>query len=285
MIKTILWTQSKAVIEHFVKQGHLFVLTEPHFSYHTPKVLNDEEFIERIQLTQGNWALNINAYLEDPQLNHFKEKLELHLSYQPKAVYFSDFAVYEYLNELQYKGDKVYAPETILTNHEDLAFYLEYVDRCVIAKELTLDEMVDLSQHFPKKLEFFNFGHMMMSVSKRPLLSNYMDEIGKTESLLNRLDVSIQETQREGWMPILEEKNAFSTYRAEILYGFEYSSQFTDFYAQHCDDLFIEENDFITLIEAGLLHTEIPSELKQKYSFDLAYFFRKTNLTKEELKA
>lgn len=285
MMKTILWTQSKKVIQHFVTHGHLFVLTEPHFSYHTPLVLTDEDFIERILLTEGNWALNINAYLEDPQLEQFKVKLEGYLSHHPKAVYFSDFAVYEYLNELKYDGDKIYAPETILTNHEDLGFYLDHVDRCVIAKELTLEEMVQLSQRFPQKLEFFNFGHLLMSVSKRPLLQNYLDELSLDRSLMNRLDVSIQESQREGWMPILEEKTAFSTYTENVLYGFEHHAHFVHFYAQHCDDLFIEEDDFIELIETGLMHKEVSETLKEKYSFGLAYFYRKTNLTKEEVSA
>ena len=279
----MLWTQSKKVIQHFVLQGHLFVLTEPQFSYHTPLVLDTESFIEMVLLTQGNWALNVNAYLEDPQLEAFKANLEIYLSYHPKAVYFSDFAVYEFLNELHYTGEKIYAPETILTNHEDLAFYLEYVDRCVIAKELTLDEMLKLSHQFPQKLEFFNFGHMMMSVSKRPLLSNYLQELKLEDSYVNRLDVSILETQREAWMPILEEKNAFSTYRAEVLNGFQLLDHFSEFYAQHCDDLFIDEDDFIALIEAGLHQEALPTGLKQKYTFDLAYFYRKTNLTKEEV--
>lgn len=286
-MKQFIHTASTKVIERLGSNEVNFVLTEPFFSYRHPLIQTEVAFLALIEAARPyGWILEINGYLEDHHLSDLKVWLAKCLSYQPLGVAFADFAVYELLNELTYEGERIYAPETILTNVEDVGFYLSLVDRVVLAKELTLQEMVDIAHGYPQRVEILAMGYPMMSVSKRPLVQNYLDEIQNPAQVLNRLDLRIQEHKRLEWMHILEEKLATSIYAAELLMPKDEMDvlRSSPFAGLHYDDLFIEEEDFIRLMVYLNNKGEL-GDLEERYSFGSAYFYRKTNLTKEEVSA
>jgi U32 family peptidase len=117
-------------------------------------------------------------------LNDLKNWLNTLIQLNPKGFYFNDFAVYNHLKSVNYSGEIIYSPETILTNAMDIEVLLE-LDRVVLSKELTLEEITQLMTLYPNKIEAFGLGYGLMSFSKRPLVRNYLDEIGVFKEVLN----------------------------------------------------------------------------------------------------
>ena len=284
-MRAIVRTESIQVIQALKDYDLDFVLVEPFFSYHHPHTQSLDQFRELIEAVgDKDWYLEINGYIEDSQLSALKETLKVFELFKPKGVLFADFSVYEYLNEIEFSGEKIFSPETILTSSADIGFYLNYVDRCVLAKELTLEEMCEISKKYPNKVDVFALGYALMSVSKRPLVQNYFDELGRSDEILNRTDLLMQEEKRPEWMPILEEHLACSTYMPHITYSKKEMKNFAEANVSHlyCDSLFIEDEIFIELVKhmMGFDTDSDFNEISQSIPLGDAYYYRKTNLLK-----
>ena len=277
-------TESKKVIQSIRDEHLAWVLTEPFFSYHHPKTQTKEQYVDLIQQTHGQWYVNINGYLEDSDIDALKVWLRELIAHKPLGFYFSDMAVWVLLNELEYTGERIYAPETILTNSSDITVYNQTVDRCVCAKELTLDEYVSISLATQGKVEVYACGYPLMSVSKRPLLQAYLDEINHPAKPLNEVDYAIKEQKRSDWMPILEEAKAFSVYSAELMFIQDELKDLNEaqVYAIHADGCFILDEDFIEMVQSLIHGRTLPEDIQQRYHLGKGYLYRKTNLTNKE---
>lgn len=273
-----------------------FVITEPLFSYKHPHVTDKAAFLSLLEAcleTNQKTYVEINGFIEEGDLEGLKTWIKELLNYPISGFYFADLAVYMMLKEAGYPGETIYAPETILTNTLEVKTLLKSVDRVMISKELTLAEILTISETFPNQIEIFGAGHLLMSVSRRPLLSNYLSHIGQIENVINKVDYRIRELKRKENMPIMEEDRTFCVFTQDIQNPLEELPQLiqANIFGIHLDSLFIEEK------EAELFFNQI---LSQNNSFDetklrdfyldhsdlplfKGYFYRKTNLSKESV--
>jgi U32 family peptidase len=281
MIKWIR-TENDALIQVLNPKTYQLLLVVPVLSYRHPHTLSMEVFLNRLQVikTRGfEFAFEINDFIQESELPQLDELMRMLLSHQPQAIYFNDLAVGMYLNTHKQNVQTVYAPETILTNALEIELYLQHFDRVVIAKELTLEEMLDLARQFPKRLDLFALGYPLMSMSRRPLVQSYLDEMKIDFTSMNHTDLRLYEQKRQEALPILEERRVTSIYSAACLYPKEeYVQLETAFNGLIHDDLFVDAPIFIDLLQALEKGEDNPHS---DIATSKAYFYRKTNLTKE----
>ena len=266
------------------------ILTEPCFSYRHPLLQTKDVFLaffkEAVELGFSPY-IQVNGYIEEQDLKALRVWLHDLLQLMPKGFYFNDFAVQRYLKQMGYRGELVYAPETILTNALDIELILTQVDRIVLAKELTLEEMVMLCTLFPNRIEAFGLGYPLMSFSRRPLVRSYLTEIGYEVEVLNRLDMTIKETKRNQHFPILEENEGTSIFMDSIHYPKTELPILKEAgcYGVHLDDSFMQVTTFGSLRTALFDSTQSLDEIRLEHSdliLNQAYYYRKTNMSKEE---
>lgn len=288
-MKTFLHTEKLNVLKQWKDKKWECILTEPNFSYRHPHIQTESQFVEFYnQVVELGYHpyIQVNGYIEESQLDDLKIWLNQCISLNPKGFYFNDFAVYNHLKEVNYSGEIIYSPETILTNAMDIEVLLELVDRVVLSKELTLDEIVQLMTLYPNKIEAFGLGYGLMSFSKRPLVRNYLDEISVQKEVLNQTNLTIKESKRDQYFPILEENQGTSIFLDTVLFPKHEQVQFKDAgcFGYHYDDCMLREDDFNTLIY--LLTDETvtleEAQLQSKVKLGQAYYYRKTNMSKEE---
>ncbi|MHB8097676.1 MAG: peptidase U32 family protein [Erysipelotrichaceae bacterium] len=288
-MKTFLHTENLNSLKQFKDKEWECILTEPNFSYRHPHIQTESEFIDLFNqsITLGYLPyIQVNGYIEESQLDDLKSWLNHCISLKPKGFYFNDFAVYNHLKEINYSGEIVYSPETILTNAMDIEVLLERVDRVVLSKELTLEEITTLMNLFPNKIEAFGLGYGLMSFSKRPLVRNYLDEIKHNRVVLNQTNLTIKESKRDQFFPILEESQGTSIFLDTVLFPKHEQLLMKDAscFGLHYDDCMLGESDFNTLIH--LLTDETvtleDAQLQSKVKLGQAYYYRKTNMSKEE---
>lgn len=280
-------THSRTVMESLAPYPVAFVLTEPLFSTRHPEIQSKAAFLDLLK-----FALNfnrpvyvsINGYLEPDELKPLKAWLRELSNTSIQGFILADLAVKVLLEEIGSPKETVFAPETILTNRLDIQVYLERFDRIILARELTLKEITEITRAFPGRIEIFGLGHWLLSSSKRPFVRDYLQAIGHPAEILNRTDLSLRELKRTGWLPILEEDRGTSVFSEGILYPLEELETLEEAGCAglHLDQLFIEENDFICLVKSLLDLTELDPELKSRLPLAKAYFNRKTNLSKED---
>lgn len=289
MIK-IYHTERIEVLKHFKPNDIELVLTEPCFSYRHPMLQTKEAFVEHFNKARGmgfDPYIQVNGYIEEQELVDLRVWLKDLIQLNPKGFYFNDFAVQRYLKQKDYRGELIYAPETILTNALDIELILTQVDRVYLSKELTLEEMMDLCKLFPNKIEAFGLGYPLMSFSRRPLVRSYLAEIEYEADVLNRLDMTIKEAKRTQHFPILEEKEGTSIFIDAIHYPKDELHLLSDAlcYGVHLDDLLIEEDSFVNLNQALFDEAKSLELIRLDHSnhkLGQAYYYRKTNMSKEE---
>mgnify|MGYP004702310541 CR=1 FL=1 len=288
-MKTFLHTENLNVLKQWKDKKWECILTEPNFSYRHPHIQTESEFIEFYNQTVElgyHPYIQVNGYIEESQLNDLKNWLNKTIELNPKGFYFNDFAVYNHLKSVNYSGEIIYSPETILTNAMDIEVLLERVDRVVLSKELTLEEITQLMTLYPNKIEAFGLGYGLMSFSKRPLVRNYLDEIGVRKEVLNHTGLVIKESKRDQFFPILEENQGTSIFLDTVLFPKHEQVLLKESgcFGYHYDDCMLMEDDFNSLIH--LLTDETISleeaHLQSKIKLGQAYYYRKTNMSKEE---
>lgn len=167
-------------------------------------------------------AVAVNRLFSEPQLPQLKDFLNLLKKLDVDSIYFSDEAVLAYGQELDITNKLVYQPDTLMTNHDDVNFYLaEGVKRVVLAREITLTEILSIAKHCdPARLEVIIHGYGVAMYSRRPLLSNYMKFLGRDHCLQKQMNLMIEETTRCERMPIYEDENGTHVFSASVLQSF-----------------------------------------------------------------
>lgn len=122
---------------------------------------------------------------------------------------------------LKSKGlsDKViYHPETLLTNSYDFNFLAkEGIFGAFVAKEITLDDVLDIGKTKAIKLFMVGHGHLNMFYSKRQLIHNFMDFTEQDNIYHNKQNLKIVEEQRNDEpYPILEDKAGTHVFRSHV---------------------------------------------------------------------
>lgn len=281
-------------IQDFLDPQVDFILTEPLYSYKHPYLTHKASFLERLDAclkTKQNTYVEINGFIEEVDLEGLKLWIDELLNYPISGFLFADLSVLMFLKEAGYQGEKIYAPETILTNTLEAKTLLTFVDRIMISKELTLQENVALCETFPDQIEVFGAGHLQMSVSRRPLLSSYLDHIGHHEVVFNNTDYRIRELKRKEKMPVLEEAKTFCVFTQDILNPLEELPLLNKAkaYSIHLDPLFIDDQSADAFFKLILDQVKTYDETKNTAFYRdhpslplfKGYYYRKTNLSKE----
>jgi putative protease len=288
-MKTILHTENLNVLKRLKDKQWECVITEPLFSYRHPMIQTIDQFTDFYNQTLDlgyHPYIQINGYIEESQLIECENWVKQLISYNPKGFYFNDFAIYNQLKRNGYTGEIIYSPETILTNAMDIEAILELVDRVVLSKELMLEEITQLVSLFPHKVEALGLGYALMSFSKRPLVRNYLDEIGTTLDVLNKQNLVIKEAKRDQLFPILEEAQGTSIFLESVLFPKHEKHILNDAncFGLHFDDCMLDEEVFIQLTHDLMDDTIslLDAQNKSRVKLGQAYYYRKTNMSKEE---
>ena len=177
------------------------------------------ELSEIAQLCQKydlEMAVAVNRFFLEEDLPLLKEALAFLKGLNVSRIYYSDESVLWCAMQLELHDRLVYAPETLVTNHQDASYYIqEGIKGVVLSKDITLKELCSIASHCPNQCEVIIHGRVNIMHSRRYLLTSYMDFIKKDVPVRNRHDLYLVEEKREDKMPIIEDEmgtHVFSGY-------------------------------------------------------------------------
>lgn len=221
-------TSFKGSLEDLEKYESIIVAPQE-FAVANDYNLTNHQIENLVRLGNEN---NIKVYVLCNQMIYDEdiEALENHLkwirSLNVTGVYFADMAVFVLAKKLAMLDKMIYGPGMTIVNSEDVKAYLDMGIQAVeLANELTLDEKIAIAKSNPDQVGIVISGYLLMSYSKRKVLSNYFEYINKDMKLEKNYNLSLVERTRSGKMPIYEDANGAYIYSEYVFHSFNYLNE------------------------------------------------------------
>lgn len=261
------------------------------YSAHSQKCFKLEELAELKELA-GEMQVYIDGtrMYVDEDMDQLKVLIELAASLHITGIYFADLSGYQMCHELGYDDLCYYQPDTMIVNRYDAEFFLKRMGGICLAKELTIEEVIAISEYNKGNVEVFLHGCPLMSMSKRPLIENYFDEI-QYSSEIKQL-YYLKEEKRPDPFPVLRNEQGTFFFATYIQESFHELPQLNEAYTKqgrisHMIVSFEEMMDALDLYhdieEHGINEAKIEA-FKEKYSeytYSTGFYYQKTSVKKE----
>ena len=264
-------------------------------------ILDVEQSVKIAHESNKKIYVSMNALFHNDRLEALKpymEKLEeLHVD----GIVFGDPAVVMVKREANLTIPLHWNTETTATNWFTANYWGQRgANRAVLARELSLDEVIEVKEHADVAIEVQIHGMTCMFQSKRSLLGNYFLYQEKAMAIENRKEnknMFLHDTERNNKYPIYEDLNGthifspndmcmidelsdlmdagIDSFKVDgVLHEKNYITKVTNLYRQAID-AYLESTDEYNRIKNNLL-TEIEEIQPELRPLDTGFFFKET---------
>ena len=236
----------------------------------------------------------VNRFFVEDEIDLLRNHLKLLKELDVDGIYFGDECVLYEADILGMKDKLIYNPDTLITNHGDVQYYLdEGIQMVTISKEITLSEICTIAQKVNGNCEVLIHGRLNMLHSKRNLLTNYMSFLKRDDKVHDNMNLYIMEEKRDEKMPILEDETGTHIFSGFTLASFEELQDMVNAGIQHfrIDGIF---HNIEYVLEALKLYKEVLDgkrkghetfiEYQKQYENDNithGFYYTKTSKVKE----
>jgi len=220
-MKTIVTLNKIEDIKELAKQNVFGVIFSTALaSSRLPAVFSIEQcetIQSEVKKVNMKWIFAINRLILQTEWEVVINQIESIASLKPDFFLVSDVGVSHYLINHYPEIPIIFQSDTTITNAFDTQTILDLgIKIVVLARELTLEENIEIITYFPNQVCMPIFGYPLMSTSKRPLLSNYATLIDKPQ--LNKLPfVYLQEEKRTDYFLAMEDQHGFHIFHSHAL--------------------------------------------------------------------
>lgn len=208
------------------------VVAVPFFSARGAALFEEQELkqIKQACVQAGlKMYVAVNRFFTEEELAKLEAFLRYLKALAVDGIYYGDECVLYLAEQLQMKDVLIYAPDTLLTNPYDAQYYLSQgISMVSISKEITLEEICEIARQVQEGIEITIHGRVNMMHSKRKLVSNYLQFIGKEEAIQGKKDLYIMEETRDEHMPIIEDELGTHVFSGYTLVSFEELKSFVE---------------------------------------------------------
>ena len=222
----------------------------------------DEVTLQEID-TARPYGVLMNRLYREADLAGLKDLLKKLNEQMPERIYFSDPAVLS-LCEGELRRHLVFRPETLLTNAQDIHFWMTAgIGSASVSPLLTAEELYAIAESEPHA-EFVIHGHLLMSVSARKLLSSWAEQYHIRVPEKERL--FLREETRNDFYPLKETAHGTMIFTDYVLESFDYIRGLKEHGASsfYIDGSFLKTEDLsdtLRLYRSVLEHREQPEEI------------------------
>lgn len=244
----------------------------------------------------------VNAIFHNDRLDALDVYLQQMQQIGVDALLFGDPAVIVAVRELGITIPLHWSPETIATNWFQANYWGERgATRAVLARELSLDEVIECKENAKVEIEVQVHGMTCMFQSKRSLLGNYFlfrDEVMEVENRKENRNMFLHDKERKNKYPIYEDVNGTHIFSPNdiciidelgelfeagidslkfdaVLQDYDYTVKVTNLYRQAIDAYFDEGEDAYEEIKDDLL-TQVEAIQPALRPLDTGFIFKET---------
>ena len=219
-----------------------------------------------------------NQMMTDKKLNDFNEFLQKINYKNLSGVIVGDIGAGLEVLAIDSKINVIYNPETLLASSFDFNYTKEFgFVGGFIAKEITLEDILEITKQKEVKAFMVGHGHLNMFYSKRPLISNFLKYSNSDKDLKYLQNITITEEKRlDQNMPILEDDAGTHVFRPNIFSSYNYLEKLeNEIDYLILDTLFLSDDYGYKLLELYKSNSDLFSE-EEKKLFDDGFMHKKT---------
>lgn len=215
MTELLVTPKSVKHIETLIEKGaDAFVIGEQKFGLRLAGEFNREALIEAVELIHkhGKKAyVAVNGIFHNYHLNALKSYIDFLHEVKVDRIIFGDPAVVMYVNEQENPIPLNWDAEALVTNYFQCNYWGEKgTQRAQLARELSLDEILNIKKHADVEIEVQVHGMTCMFQSKRMLLGNYFT-FQERQMKIHRNKVAnellLYDEERDNKYPVFEDYN------------------------------------------------------------------------------
>ncbi|MDY0074329.1 MAG: U32 family peptidase [Acholeplasmataceae bacterium] len=251
-----------------------------------------EEIIEIARQTKKHHKLCFliaNQIMTDDELDSFSQWMDQIDTSIFDGIIVADLGVIMLLKEKGLAHQIIYNPETLITNDYDFNFlHTLGIQGVYAAKEITLEDVKRIGTNKSLSLFLVGHGHLNMFYSKRQLIKNYSDYLGKNLHLHQAQDLTLIEEKRlDEPYPILEDIAGTHVFRSNVLSSMKVYDELTAFIDYFVIDTLFKDDVYGHMV-SKMYHqkqTELIDLLQENYheSWDDGFYFKKTIYKSKEV--
>ena len=238
-------------LESYLKFTNFFLIGLKDYcvNYHEASTNEIKNLLEKYPQIELFISINKNIFNED--IEDLKLKLQELAKLKIKGILFYDLSILNLVKELKLNIPLVIHQEHMITNYNICNYYDDKeVEYAYLSSDITTEEILEIAKKTKIKLMVFLVGNILITHSKRNLISNYYEyyqEDNKCNKHIlrekNKEEKYIIEETKQGTniltYHILNGASSFLTLKDKICYGV--------FDSNIRDDL--EEKDFLKILE------------------------------------
>ncbi|MEE6130892.1 collagenase-like protease [Priestia aryabhattai] len=202
-------------IKPLIEAGaNAFVIGEQRYGLRLAGDFKREDIVEAVNVAHAHHAkvyVAMNALFHNDKVAELDEYILFLQEAGVDAIVFGDPAVLMAARAVAPKMKLHWNTETTATNWYTCNYWgRKGAKRAVLARELSMDSIIDIKEHAEVEVEVQVHGMTCMFQSKRSLLGNYFEYQGKVMEVGNRKlekDMFLFDKERDNKYPIYEDEN------------------------------------------------------------------------------
>lgn len=215
MTELLVTPKSLSHISELIEAGaDAFVIGEEQFGLRLAGEFKREDLkaaIDIIHQHNKKAYVAVNGIFHNEHLDAVEDYMKFLHVVKPDAILFGDPAIVMYERELGNTIPLQWNQETLVTNYFQVNYWGQRgANRAVLARELSLDEVLNIKAHSDIAIEVQVHGMTCMFQSKRSLLGNYFmyqDKVMKIENREIKDAMLLYDEERNNKYPIFEDSN------------------------------------------------------------------------------
>ncbi|WP_210134198.1 peptidase U32 family protein [Staphylococcus sp. GDY8P119P] len=215
MTELLVTPKSVKHIETLIEKGaDAFVIGEQRFGLRLAGEFKREALIEAVELIHNHGKkvyVAVNGIFHNYHLNALKSYIDFLHEVSVDRIIFGDPAVVMYVNEQPNPIPLNWDAEALVTNYFQCNFWgKKGAQRAQLARELSLDEILNIKQNADVEIEVQVHGMTCMFQSKRMLLGNYFtfqERQMKIQRNKEANELLLYDEERDNKYPVFEDYN------------------------------------------------------------------------------
>ena len=193
-----------------------------------------------------NIFISIDKNIFNSDLPYLEKALQLIENLNLKGIFFYDLAVLSLSKRLNLKTKLIWNQDFLVTNYKTCNFYQKEGVKGAVLSPLTIEEIEEIRNNTNLELYVNIFGHQLMAVSKRHLLTSYFNYINKE----NNQNIKFMK-EKTGTYPVIEEFYGTKFLTKDILNGIRYLNKLKEIKIDYVilDSILIENDTFSKMLE------------------------------------
>lgn len=214
------------------------------YSFSTEEITEANDLIKSLN---KEIYIVLNMIVHNENLKDIKEFLHAIKKLEVDGIIFGDLAIYQIAKSFGIENLLIYSPETLNTNYYDPIFWSKQgIKGLTISKEITLDDIKQISKNKLLEISLIGHGHLNMFHSKRPLIENFFKFTNKEhDEYIENRNLKVVEEKRNESYPIFQDNQGTHIFRDKSLESFKEVNILSDYLDVFIIDGIFKDNEYL----------------------------------------